>query len=89
MNEVRLVSMVCAECGMTTGLQEYHPFAACLMFKACHNAITVRDNLAAVRSEEREACAIEAEIFWSKHPDQTHVGRQTAVAIANVIRARK
>jgi hypothetical protein len=29
---------------------EYHPYAACLMFKACHNSETVRANLEAVRA---------------------------------------
>ena len=38
----------CAECGMPCEPGEYHPFAACLMFKACHNSTTVRANLAAV-----------------------------------------
>ncbi|OYD50667.1 hypothetical protein CBY09_07995 [Acidovorax kalamii] len=28
---------------------EYHPYAACLMFKACHDSETVRANLEAVR----------------------------------------
>lgn len=38
----------CAECGMWVTPGEYHPYAACLMFKACHNSETVRTNLAAV-----------------------------------------
>ena len=38
----------CAECGMEVTLAEYHPYAACLMFKACHNSETVRANLDAV-----------------------------------------
>ena len=35
----------CAECGMQVEPGEYHPYAACLMFKACQNADTVRGNL--------------------------------------------
>jgi len=35
----------CAECGMSCSPNEYHPYAACLMFKACHNGDTVRANL--------------------------------------------
>ncbi|MFA7287440.1 MAG: hypothetical protein WC055_01025 [Melioribacteraceae bacterium] len=35
----------CKECGMLTTPTEYHPYAACLMFKACHDSNTVRDNL--------------------------------------------
>lgn len=36
---------VCQECGMACEPGEYHPFAACLMFKGCHNSKTVRANL--------------------------------------------
>lgn len=39
----------CTECGMPCDPGEYHPFAACLMFKACHSSDTVRANLEAVR----------------------------------------
>lgn len=39
----------CAECGMAVSPGEYHPFAACLMFKGCHDGDQVRANLAAVR----------------------------------------
>lgn len=39
----------CGDCGMPVAAGEYHPFAACLMFKACGNSDTVRANLAAVR----------------------------------------
>lgn len=37
-------TMLCAECGMCIAPMEYHPYAACLMFKGCHDAITVRAN---------------------------------------------
>ncbi len=39
----------CRECGMPCFALEYHPYAACLMFKACHDSGTVRANLASVR----------------------------------------
>ena len=39
----------CGECSMLCDPKEYHPYAACLMFKACHNSETVRANLEAVR----------------------------------------
>lgn len=39
----------CGTCGMPCTPGEYHPYAACLMFKACHNSGTVRANLEAVR----------------------------------------
>lgn len=43
-NETR----VCAECGMPGKADEYHPYAACLMFKQCHSSETVQANLDAV-----------------------------------------
>lgn len=41
----------CAKCGMPCRAGEYHPFAACLMFKACHNSETVRANIAPLQAE--------------------------------------
>jgi hypothetical protein len=40
----------CGECGMPTG-GEYHPYAACLMFKACRDSKTVKANLDEVLGE--------------------------------------
>ena len=42
---------VCIECGMVCEAVEYHPYAACLMFKQCLNSETVRANLQAVRDD--------------------------------------
>jgi len=41
---------ICQECGMLVEDNEYHPYAACLMFKGCHMGEVVRVNLAAVRA---------------------------------------
>ena len=41
----------CGACGMPCDPAEYHPFAACLMYQACHNGDTVRANLEAIRQE--------------------------------------
>lgn len=42
---------ICQDCGMVVRTPtEYHPYAACLMFKACHDGDTVRANLEAVRA---------------------------------------
>ena len=38
----------CKDCGMPVEEHRYHPFAACLMFEACHNSKTVIDNINAV-----------------------------------------
>lgn len=38
----------CTQCGMRVHPDEYHPYAACLLFKACHDAETVYANLDAV-----------------------------------------
>ena len=43
----------CAECGMPCAPREYHPYAACLMFKACHSSTMVRENLEAVVNHRR------------------------------------
>ena len=44
-----LTMPVCAECGMPVdNATTYHPYAACLMFKACHNSVVVKANLDAV-----------------------------------------
>lgn len=60
MTAEQISDMWCAECGMTMEKPgEYHPYAACLMFKACHSSTTVRANLSAVveygRQQERSA----------------------------------
>lgn len=38
----------CQECKMLVFEDEYHPYGACLMFKACKNGNTVRQNLMAI-----------------------------------------
>lgn len=43
----------CTECGMVCAPREYHPYAACLMFKACHDGDAVRANLQAVWDDAR------------------------------------
>jgi hypothetical protein len=51
----------CGQCGMPCYAGEYHPFAACLMFKACLNSETVRANLASIQAEVealRELCGM-------------------------------
>lgn len=40
----------CAECGMSCEPGEYHPFLACLEFKACRDSKVVRANLREVRT---------------------------------------
>lgn len=35
----------CGDCGMIVTVTEYHPFAACLMYKTCHDSGIVRVNL--------------------------------------------
>lgn len=53
----------CAECGMSCNADEYHPYAACLMFKQCHNSETVRTNLEAVRSDTYHQGRVAGELF--------------------------
>lgn len=58
MSEQRPSKTPCAQCGMPVGPDQYHPYAACLMFKQCHDSRTAQDNLWAVvdygRSMESE-----------------------------------
>lgn len=49
----------CGECGMPCRAGEYHPFAACLMFKACHNSETVRANLAPPPHVDQQLVAVD------------------------------
>lgn len=42
-----------AECGMTVNQGEYHPYAACLMFKACGNSNVVEASMDAIMKEGR------------------------------------
>ena len=45
----RMLFPACAECGMTLAHpNEYHPYAACLMYKSCKDRDTVLDNLQSV-----------------------------------------
>lgn len=41
----------CAECGMIVTLGEYHPYAACLMYKGCKDEKTVRENLKSITTQ--------------------------------------
>lgn len=57
---------VCAECGMPVDrATTYHPYAACLMFKACKSSDVVQANLDAVVAhgnqleiESRQPCDV-------------------------------
>ncbi len=51
---MRHAQPACAECGMIVQLGEYHPFAACLMYKGCKDSTTVRENIKAITSQWRE-----------------------------------
>jgi len=44
----------CRECGMPVSDREYHPYAACLMFKGGGTASDVRANLKAVLDRGKE-----------------------------------
>lgn len=78
----------CAECGMPVRAGEYHPYAACLMFKACHNSETVRANLAFVMEHaaatERAALEVEARISegrrMNEHTMSMYANRDDMIA---------
>ena len=53
----------CKECGMAVRADEYHPYAACLMFKACGNSRTVMANLHAITDDyEFKEAALRARV---------------------------
>lgn len=52
----------CAGCGMRITAREYHPHAACLMFKSCRNSEEVRTNLQAVLDRGEEIANAKREI---------------------------
>ena len=53
----------CAECGMSVRAGEFHPYAACLMFKACGNPKTVKANLDALtHGKDWRITELEAEV---------------------------
>lgn len=71
---------LCDQCGMDCSAGAYHPFAACLMYKACGNEATVAANLAAVEGHGAEAekdrlrpllkrCLAELEYFKAKYSE--------------------
>jgi len=49
---------ICQECKMPVIQGQYHPYAACLMFKACRNSEVVKQNLRGVRNHAIEYCAM-------------------------------
>lgn len=51
----------CQECGMPVQLGEYHPFAACLMFKGCKDPSVVRANINAICKEWKRIGCTEGE----------------------------
>ena len=66
--------MTCQQCGMhVENATDYHPYAACLMFKACHDGNKVQANLDAVveygeREGRKDALGVtEADIAETKY----------------------
>lgn len=49
---------ICTECGMTVLHNEYHPYLACLAYKACLNPDTVHANIRAIRDHVTEYCVM-------------------------------
>jgi len=79
----------CGDCGMPCAPGEYHPYAACLMFKACHNSDTVRGNLQAVLDDggasqrtEQQAAAEPVTEFEKTFPDHIWLDAGEAMEFA-------
>lgn len=45
---------ICMECGMNCMTGEYHPFAACLMFKQCGSSQAVRLHLSEIVKKTKD-----------------------------------
>src|SRR3972149_8799182 len=60
-NTEREEATCCKECNMWVKPNEFHPFAACLMFKHCRNSDMVRANLAFVQNKGFEEGQARAE----------------------------
>ena len=59
--------MTCAQCGMPCEAGEFHPYAACLMFTACHDSDTVRANIAQpAQAVDVEAACVSMYPDWQK-----------------------
>jgi hypothetical protein len=60
---------------------EYHPYAACLMYRACRDGRQVRENLAAVRgTDECRRVANEIhEALMEQKPGSAEAGRLASV----------
>lgn len=62
----------CQECGMVVKTaNEYHPYAACLLFRACGNGDEVRAHLAAIlQAATRDAPSADAVVQILKDEQQ-------------------
>lgn len=63
----------CDFCGMPCEPREYHPYAACLMFKACGDSKVVRANLQAVIDHGASPAASQEAAAWLHEEDPTRV----------------
>ena len=75
---------VCAECGMGCNAGEYHPYAACLMFKQCRNSETVRANLQDVRDDSyQQGRAVACEWTYDDIDDYYETACKNAYCLAD------
>ena len=80
----------CKECGMAVSDLEYHPFAACLMFKGCGDKYTVLANLEAIRQHDKAwYIAIAKTHKWSEEYNLNSNQQSENRAIDRVIAAMK
>ena len=74
-----MTTKTCLECGMVTLGNQYHPYAACLMFRACRDGSVVRANLDAVIAHGHELGARSIIVEYDTYTD---IKRQIAEAQA-------
>lgn len=73
--------VACGECGMPCRASEYHPMAACLMFKACHNSDQVRANLGAIVADANAfAAALRSPVTQEGEPSDERAAFEAWIA---------
>lgn len=95
-DDSRVVAEACRECGMPCEPNEYHPYAACLMFRGCLDSSVVRGNLFPMKAE-RDAlqsrldavAALAGELFAKADECESAHYRQTGYEIDYEDRGRE
>ena len=84
------VATTCGTCGMACTPGEFHPYAACLMYRGCHSAATVRANLAPLvefHKGRAQALAVALHALESYVRDTAHHNAPQAAAARRALQS--